>query len=822
MQNKLRTLVNLVSTIILMTGAAASAQVLSVTYPSAAALTAPLSQLPDGPKPVGNTEHKHLPVPSHAGRGGGQDTAVQTSAGLLINASGGVSFDGPGANGYAPSDNNIAVGPNHIFVAVNSVYQIFTKTGASILGPKTLSSLWTGVGGGCATANAGDVVVQYDKLADRWMLTQLSSLSSPYGECIAVSTSGDPTGTYKAYYYTFGSNLPDYPKFGVWPTTTNSAYLATYNQFANAASFVGAALCAYDRSGMLAGATSPAQVCFTIANDGSFLPSDLDGSAQPADGTPGYFLTYETLSSLRIWELAPNFANPASSTITQVSPDLSVTPFSQLCNGGTCVPQAGTANQLDSLGDRPMYRLAYRNFGDHQALVFNHSVTSGVRWYELRSSVSPSAAFSVYQQGTFAPEATFRWMGSAAMDQAGDLAIGYSASSSSIHPAVRYSGRLPGDPLGTLESEASIIEGTGSQTNGLHRWGDYSSLRIDPTDDCTFWYINQYLKSDGAFNWSTRVGSFKFTGCGSAAAPDFSLSANPSSLSIAQGSSESSTITVTSLNGFSSAVALSVTGCPQFTTCALNPASVTPAANGSTTATLTITTNVGGTSPTGTYSLAVSGNSGAHTTPVSLTITAPNFSVSASPTSVTISQGNPASSTITITSTGGYSHAVTLSVTNCPAGATCSFSANPVTPPANGSITSGLTITGATSGSYSLTISATDGALTHTTSLSLTVTAPMGDFTISAPATAAVNRRSSTSARVTLTAVGASSSVNLSISGVPSKVTASFSPNPVTATGTSTLTISANPQAPRGTYTLTITGSNGSFTHQATVSLTVN
>jgi hypothetical protein len=296
----------------------------------------------------------------------------------------------------------------------------------------------------------------------------LSSLSSPFGECIAVSTSGDPTGTYKAYYYTFGSNLPDYPKFGVWPTATNGAYLATYNQFANGSAFAGAALCAYDRSAMLASAASPAQVCYTI-NDASYLPADLDGSTPPTDGTPGYFLTYETLSSLRIWKLAPNFASPASSTLTQVSTDLSVTPFSELCGGGTCVPQAGTTNQMDSLADRPMYRLAYRNFGDHQALVFNHSVTSGVRWYELRSSVSASAVFSVYQQGTFAPDTTYRWMGSAAMDQAGDLAIGYSASSSTIHPAVRYSGRVPSDPLGTLESEGSIIEGTGSQTNGLHR-----------------------------------------------------------------------------------------------------------------------------------------------------------------------------------------------------------------------------------------------------------------------------------------------------------------------------------------------------------------
>jgi len=698
------------------TGAALSAQTLTVTYPSASTVTPPLSQLPDGPKPQGNTEHAHRPVPSHAGKGGGQDTAVQTVAGPLISATGGTNFNGPGANGFAPSDSNIAVGPNHIFAAVNSVYQIYSKTGASILGPKSLSSLWTGVGGGCSTANAGDVVVQYDKLADRWILTQLSSLSSPYGECIAVSTTNDPTGAYKAYYYTFGNNLPDYPKFGVWATATNSAYLASYNQFANGANFVGAALCAYDRAALIAGAASPGQICFTI-NDASYLPADLDGSTAPPAGSPGYFVTYETLSSLRLWAIAPHFSNPTSSTLTQVTPDLSVTPFSELCNEGTCVPQAGTTNQLDSLGDRPMYRLAYRNFGDHQAMVFNHSVTSGPRWYELRAGSGAGASFSVYQQGTFAPDATYRWMGSAAMDQSGDLALGYSASSSSISPAVRYTGRVPSDTLGTLESELSIIEGTGSQTNGLHRWGDYSSLRIDPSDDCTFWYINEYLQSSGAFNWSTRIGSFKFSGCGTAL-PDFSVSTNPTSATVNAGQSPTSSISVAALNGFSASVDLSIaSGCPANATCSVSPSSVTPG----TPATLTVATT--STTPAATYQVSVNGKS---------------------------------------------------------------------------------------------------GNLNHNAMFAVTVNATATDFSISAPPSINVSRKSSNSVTVTLTAIGNSSSVTLSISGLPSKVTATFSNNPATASGTSTLTISANPASSRGTYTLIITGTSGTVTHTAPISLTVN
>jgi hypothetical protein len=821
MQRQMRALALMVSTYVWIAGGVASAQTLSVTYPTASVVTPPLSQLPDAPKPTGNTEHAHRPVPSHAGSGGGTDSAVQTSLGPLISATAGITFDGPGANGYAPSDNNIAVGPNHIFAAVNSVYQIFTKTGASVLGPKSLSSLWSGVGGGCATANAGDVVVQYDKLADRWILTQLSSLSSPYGECIAVSTSGDPTSTYKAYYYSFGTSLPDYPKFGVWPTATNSAYMASYNQFANGSTFAGAALCAYDRAAMLAGATSPAQICFTIANDGSYLPADLDGSTPPLDGTPAPFLTYETLSSLRIWNLAPNFATPAASTLTLVSPDLGVTAFSELCGGGTCVPQTGTTNQLDSLADRPMYRLAYRNFGHHQAMVFNHSVTSGVRWYELRAAVSATAPYSVYQQGTYAPDATYRWMGSAAMDQAGDLAVGYSASSSSIHPAVRYSGRVPSDTLGTLESEGSIIEGTGSQTNGLHRWGDYSSLRIDPSDDCTFWYINQYLKADGAFNWSTRIGAFKFSSCGSTSStPDFTIAVSPSSQSVNQGTPASYTVTVTSLNSFNSAVTFSV-NCPAGATCAFTPPSATPAANGSVQSTLTVNN-----APLGTSSLTVHGSAGTlnhDTAAVSLTVNTPNFSLSANPTSVSITQGSVANSTITVTSTFGYSQPVTLSVTSgCPTGATCSFNPNPVTPPANGSSTSGLSVTGAPLGTYTLTIRGTDGTLTHTTSVSLTVNPAAGDFTISVPASVTVTRKTNKTVTVTLTAATTSSSVTLSVSGVPGMVTTSFTPNPATASGTSAFKITVNKNAKVGSYPLTITGTNSAFSHTAGLTLFIN
>jgi len=226
-------------------------------------------------------------------------------------------------------------------------------------------------------------------------------------------------------------------------------------------------------------------------------------------------------NSLNLWKFHVDFATPANSTFTGPS-TLAVAAFTEACSGGVCIPQSGTSEKLDSLGDRLMYRLAYRNFGTHASLVVNQSVAvtagkhggnTGVRWYELRSLSATPTVFSVFQQGTFAPDSSFRWMGSIAMDEVGDIAVGFSVSSSSIHPEIHYIGRVPGDAPGTLESEATIIDGGGSQLHSLNRWGDYSSMSVDPVDDCTFWYTNEYLKTNGTFNWSTRIASFKFSGC---------------------------------------------------------------------------------------------------------------------------------------------------------------------------------------------------------------------------------------------------------------------------------------------------------------------
>ena len=829
---------------VLLAAVAVSAQTaqptLTVTHPVSFAISQPLSHVSPAASsaaPASSQAPRVIPLRPRPLTGRGalvpapalQDGALQTTAGRLLeleDEGGKPRFPGIGANGSAPSDANIAVGPNHIVQMVNSEIAVYSKSGNLLAGyPKSLGSIFSSLGGSC-TGEWGDPIVQYDRAADRWLLTQLESFNGPYGECIAVSQTNDPTGAYFLYAFSTGSNFNDYPKFGVWPTSTNSAYLATYNFFANGGPFVGAELCAYDRAAMLSGAASPASVCFPIPNDGGYLPADVDGSTAPPAGSPATFLTCETLSSLRYYQLTPNFANPNSSTLSAAT-DINVAAFNEACGGGTCIPQPGTSQQLDSLADRPMYRLAYRNFADHDALVVNHSVTAGssagVRWYELRSPLTE--AFTLFQQGTFAPDATYRWMGSAAMDQAGDIAIGYSASSSSVSPAIRYTGRTPTDPAGTMRAETSLQVGSGSQTGGLSRWGDYTAMRIDPSDDCTFWYTNQYEPSNGSFNWATFIGSFKFTNCGTTTA-DFTISASPGSQTVVQGNATSYTVTVAPTGGFSGNVNLSVSGLP---TGASATFGTNPIAGGSGSSTMNVSTSAS--TPAGTYTLTITGTGGGltHTTTVTLvvnTAVSPNFTISATPSSQSVTQGGPTSYTVTVNPSGGFTSNVTLSVTGLPSGASATFGTNPI---AGGSGSSAMNVSTSSStpaGTYTLTITGTGGGLTHSTTVTLVVNASgTGNFSVSAsPSSRTVMTGTAASYTVTVTPSGGfNSSVTLSVSGLPSGANATFSPNPISGgSGSSTMHVTTSSSTPAGNYTLTITGTGGGLTRTTTVMLFVN
>lgn len=470
-------------------------------------------------------------LPPRGGASGQFDPVVQTTTtSPAIATTNGLNFAGVGNGDYgfapnaAPPDTNGAVGATQYVQWVNESFAVFDKTTGAIAAgfPKAGNTLWAGFGGGCETNNDGDPIVQYDKAAGRWVLTQFSVTTTPYLQCVAVSTTSDATGTYNRYAFSYGTTqFNDYPKLGVWP----DGYYISYNIFNNGTTFAGSKVCAFDRTKMLAGAAATQQ-CFQLSTSfGGLLPSDLDGTIAPPPGSPNFFLNFGN-SSLNFWKFHVDWANSANTTLSGPT-NIPVAAFTTACSGGgTCIPQPGTSQRLDSLGDRLMYRLAYRHFADgHESLVVNHSVlvsgnkrnsVTGVRWYELQNPTGGTMASGtpvVHQQGTFSPDSTSRWMGSIAMDKVGNIALGYSASSGSVFPSLRYTGRVPTDILGTLEAENTILTGAGSQLPNLGRWGDYSALTVDPVDDCTFWYTNEYLKSSGTFNWSTRIASFKFPGC---------------------------------------------------------------------------------------------------------------------------------------------------------------------------------------------------------------------------------------------------------------------------------------------------------------------
>jgi hypothetical protein len=423
----------------------------------------------------------------------------------------------------APPDTTGDVGPNHYVQWVNLRYAIYTLTrGANneITGfnlvsgfPKNGGVVWQGFGGRCGSDNDGDPIVQYDQLADRWILTQFAVSGTPYTQCVAISTSPDPTGTYFRYAFSYDRSFNDYPKMGVWP----DAYYISYNMFRSGRSFTGNTVCAFERDKMLIGAAAR-QACVNTTAGHSLEPADLEGTTLPPAGSPNLLMSL-TSSAVQFWRFSVNWT-AGTGTLSGPSNVAGVAAFSQACGGGACVVQPGTSTRLDTLADRLMYRLSYRKFSDHESLVINHSVTSGtgsgVRWYELRNATGQtlgSAAPVLFQQGTFAPTNDFRWMGSAAMDKTGGIAIGYNISSSTIVPSIRYAYRGPSDPAGTMGNETSILAGSGSQTGNLSRWGDYSTISVDPVDGCTMVFTTEFLPANGSFNWTTYIHSFKLSTC---------------------------------------------------------------------------------------------------------------------------------------------------------------------------------------------------------------------------------------------------------------------------------------------------------------------
>jgi uncharacterized repeat protein (TIGR01451 family) len=433
------------------------------------------------------------------------------------------------ATGSNPHDPVGDVGPDHYIQMVNSAFAIFDKQGAILAGPANINSIWISAGatGNCATNNSGDPIVLYDPLADRWIMSQFTGRSNT-DECIAVSRTADPvSGGWYLYEFDLG-RFGDYPKLAVWP----DAYYLSAN-FDSASPPVAAAF-AFDRANMLNG--NPASsLNFTVSQlpglgGNVILPSDLDGAEAPPFGSPNTFYRQVDTNPfggpfdrVELFQFSVDWGDPDSSTFTGPT-DVQLAPFeSDLCGffSFACIPQPGTTTLLDPINEWPMWRLQYRNFGSHEVLVGSFTVdadgsdNAGIRWFELRKS--DGGVWSLYQQGTYAPEypgATsfeHRWNGSIAMDRAGNIALGYSVSNSTdVFPSIRYAGRMATDPLGVLpHGEVALVDGQAAI--GSSRWGDYSSLNVDPADGCTFWYTNDYVNNAGGRQ--TRIGTFQFPSC---------------------------------------------------------------------------------------------------------------------------------------------------------------------------------------------------------------------------------------------------------------------------------------------------------------------
>jgi len=498
----------------------------------------------------------------------------------------GVGFTGPqgSANMRNPSDNTLAVGPDHVVQIVNSRMAIFTKkgkqfdsTGRVLYGPGETRNVFKGFGGGCEARNNGDAVVRYDQLADRWLIVMpifsrlpvrqddppASKAGDPaagsvrgqpgqpgaavrlyeppppppsdsgrpagqrppgqrppsdsglYAMCYALSTGPDPFGPY--YRYEFVRPLfPDYPRPAVWPD-------GYYVPSSTGDEVIQKHACVVDRAKMLEGEDATEQC--VIIDDVNFLNNaDLDGKQLPPQGAPNIMMAAGGTQlrkvmeddGIYVWSFHVDWTDPSKTKV--VGPKkIAVAPYHYLCDGQltNCVTQPGADRRLDAQGDKLMARLVYRRIGNRESIVAVHSVNTtsgggGVRWYEFR--VDKARNVSLYQQGTYAPEGFYRWMASPAMDARGNIGIGYSFGGTPHFAGQRFAGRLASDPKGRLTlGETVLVEGEAAQTNTL-RWEDYTQTAVDPSDDCTIWYVGDYVKKD-ATNYSTRIGAFRMPGC---------------------------------------------------------------------------------------------------------------------------------------------------------------------------------------------------------------------------------------------------------------------------------------------------------------------
>ena len=430
----------------------------------------------------------------------------------------------------APPNPSLAVGSTQVVQWTDPVLAVFDKSSGVIeAGPILSSTIWESLGAPCSTGIAGsELIVEWDKANARWLLAENTHSGPPYYTCIAVSTSSDALGSYYLYSYSQGTPVWDSPKWGIW----SNGYYQTEGEYSNSG-FIGPELCAYESAKLVAGDGSAEQICFTLdAADGLPLPADIDSTLAPPANEDEFFLSLYDSSHLSLYSLHPDYQDPQNSSVTGTNGSqlITVPPYTPACNGnydGNCVPQKDSSTQLQVLGDRLMYRLAYwedmpltsvratppRPVPSQHWYAMHDSTAAGgneaPRWYEFTAPIRalPVTGISLFQSGTFTPDSNYRWMGSLARDKKYDILMGYSESSSSIYPSIAITGRTINDPLGTMEDELPVIEGT---ADGGPHWGNYSAMRID-ADGCTFWYTSEYYTISS--EWSTQIASAKFAGC---------------------------------------------------------------------------------------------------------------------------------------------------------------------------------------------------------------------------------------------------------------------------------------------------------------------
>lgn len=468
--------------------------------------------------------HEQGTRPALVGRPKVRDLAIQATSAGASEVAAVRSFDGLGDASYGytvnavPPDTSGAPGDSQYMQWINSDLAVFSKSdGSRLLGPVTGNTLFAGFGGPCQTHNDGDPIVQFDQIAHRWVVTQFVA-SAPYMECVAVSTTPSALGSWNRYSFPLKA-FGDYPKLSVWP----DAYYISYDMFNGE---TGAKVCALDRAAMLVGRPA-SQQCFQRDADFAMLAADLDGSRLPPKGMAEPVLALSTIDhTLHAWRFHVDWRNPARTSFdgpTTVRPaaynDAACAPeiATNLIN---CIPQpvgpVGYVNGLDPLADRLMFRLAYRRLANGadmltavQTIGAPLPAISSIRWYQLKGS---QGSWDVTQQGTFAPDSTNRFMPSMAADKQGNILIGYSTSGQTSFAALKVAGRRASDPAGQLRDESTVASALGAQL-AVSRWGDYTQMEPDPSNDCVLWFTGQYIKSAGLFNWSTRIAAFRFPTC---------------------------------------------------------------------------------------------------------------------------------------------------------------------------------------------------------------------------------------------------------------------------------------------------------------------